>query len=332
MRYKSCTHIENSLNFGDKSLTFCCSGNKGRPVLFAYHGEGYPAGRIEEKRRELILQLADDTCPLCHGCPELQFRDWPERDGRLKTLVLNHFRECTLDCCYCGIGSAQNQKTWRQRTDKYRFLPVLEEIRRQDLLDPQAVFHWGGGEPTITKDFKEIVTILMDLRLRQLINTNATVYSPALEEALRRGLVTCQVSIDSGTPETYARIKGRNLHDKVWRHVRQYAVGGTDLIVKYILMDGNNTEGEVTAFVRNCVDGGVKSIHIAANDRDLQADAISGQTLKAAALLQVLAQRAGIRATVMAGYFQKYTSHVHALAASLARAMAEGKTVKLPMA
>jgi len=328
MRYKSCIHIESGMNFGDKSLTFCCAGINTRPVLFEYHGENYPAERIEESRKKLIAQLNAPDCEWCQNCPELEMRDWPERDGKLKSLVLNHFRECTLDCCYCGIGRKEYQKEWRNRKDRYSFFPVLQDIINQGLLHEDAMFHWGGGEPAITKDFDALVDTIDGMKLRQLINTNATVFSPALENTLRHGLATCQISVDSGTPETYARIKGRDLHGKVWENIRRYVSVEPNVAIKYILMEGNNSEEEVLAFIRKCLNVGVRKINISLNNRDLREDSVTVQTIKAAALMQIVAEQNGISANVMADYFQRYAKHVAEIAKSMLRMQESGEFSK----
>lgn len=68
--------------------------------------------------------------------------------------------------------------------------------------------------------------------------TNVEIYSDEIAEFLRTGNSTVNISLDSGTPETFSIVKGRNSFDKVLSTIENYAkVGNVEL--KYIIFTIN---------------------------------------------------------------------------------------------
>jgi MoaA/NifB/PqqE/SkfB family radical SAM enzyme len=281
-----------------------------RPVICEFRGGKYPDDVVEKRRLEVLDEIWAGKSDVCKGCNQLKTKDWSERDGRIRSVTLNHFRACNLQCAYCGTGKPENQKNYAKREIRYALMPVMEDMINRGFVHPAAKFSWGGGEPVISKEFEALVGLINDGGYRQLINTNATVFSQSLAKALESDGVACQTSVDSGTPETYRKIKGKNLFEKVWANVGSYASINSGYTLKYIVMDGNNSEEEVCAFIEKCLEHGVKSINISANHHEVAAGRLSMETIKAAAVMNALASVNGIRANVMKDYFQQYADKV----------------------
>jgi molybdenum cofactor biosynthesis enzyme MoaA len=73
------------------------------------------------------------------------------------------------------------------------------------------------------EDFEEILLLLSGHGCTSIVNTNGTVYSAVLCNALANGTASITCSIDAGTPATYARLKGRDCIDRVLSHLGRYA-------------------------------------------------------------------------------------------------------------
>lgn len=74
----------------------------------------------------------------------------------------------------------------------------------------------GIGEPLLNKELPQIIKYLKSREVEVIINSNGTLLTPVWQEALiDSGLDEYRCSIDGGTPETYARIRGANLLHKL---------------------------------------------------------------------------------------------------------------------
>jgi len=75
-------------------------------------------------------------------------------------------------------------------------------------------------------------------------------------------VATVRISVDSGTNETYFKVK-RNPHsDSVWESIRRYASTGGDFILKYIVFGMNSDIEEIDCFARRAQSAGVTKVCI----------------------------------------------------------------------
>jgi len=78
--------------------------------------------------------------------------------------------------------------------------------------------------------------------------------------AVTSGHANMQVSLDSGTEDTYHRTKGRELFATVTDNLRQYASvapAATHIELKYIVANRNCSDADLSGFVELC-----KELHI----------------------------------------------------------------------
>ena len=105
----------------------------------------------------------------------------------------------------------------------------------------------GSGNPKKYKDQKA------NPKLYHRVFTNSVRYSNAVEKFLKKGLIKIVTSIDSGTPETFKKIRGRPRFFNVFKNLKTYAsIDPSRITVKYIFTDGNNNIDELQNFVKNC--------------------------------------------------------------------------------
>lgn len=227
--YLSCPWIEGGLVFGRGLFHVCCIAhhtNGGWMPISPFSDSVLPP--IEDVlrvRAELRRANQGGVHERCKGCINLRKQRWKSR-FMFHTLNFSHFTRCNLKCNYCYV-----QREARNAVSEGRVsvLAVLRAMIQQELLSPDAVVHWGGGEPTLLEEFDELLTLLSAHGCTSMVNTNGTIYSMALCDALRRGTAFVTCSIDAGTPATYAALKGRDCFEQAFSHLVTGNCGGSVL-------------------------------------------------------------------------------------------------------
>lgn len=204
-----------------------------------------------------IMASNQSSAPICQGCRFLKRQIVPQikTEGIFKFFTINHFTKCNSNCVYCSIS--------RKTLDiNYRLLPILKDMVKQKLIDKSCLFNWGGGEPTICSEFEEIASFLHKNGFHQAINSSGIVFSDTILEGLKDGSMSIQISPDSGTIETYKRIKRQNNFDLVWENIKKYAKYPNMLFVKYIFFSMSAKENDIRKFIEKCIECNVKNIVI----------------------------------------------------------------------
>jgi pyruvate-formate lyase-activating enzyme len=258
LEYVSCPYIEHGLVFALGNLCLCCITNhgKGYPRVADYQGGELPLDRILARRK--LVRTRNQTperYSRCAGCGYLEKRRWEPDPYPFRHLVIAHFTRCNLRCSYCYIlKHGYLEKPYLP----YDVVPVLKSMIRNRLLSPQGQASWGGGEPVLYDGFESAFRLLLDHGIYQDVNTNGSVLSPLLQEALRQRKASVTCGVDAGTAETYKRIKGRDCFDRVWRNLETYARTGGEVAAKIILTRENHQEA--ACFVDQARSAGVSRI------------------------------------------------------------------------
>lgn len=261
---------------------------KGPPTICEYRGPNVSPEEFLTGLADIIRANQKEDGP-CVGCHYLVPTPMPERfvASCFSSISLHDFCGCNSHCVYCQ-GSEY-------------FLPVEyvasqdHEVLFRNLLDsglirPQVTnVAWGGGEPTLLGTFDQTVSFLRSNRISETINTSGIRFSPQVERALKDRLAMVQISVDSGTNKTYARVKGNSHCDDVWESIERYAATRGNLVVKYIIFSMNSDTQEIESFVERCQSAGVSRICISADVRSVYshgvADRLTEKEFKAAAAM-----------------------------------------------
>ena len=123
----------------------------------------------------------------------------------------------------------------------------------------------AGGEPSVAPEFDDLMKLFIDNELSSIrVLTNATKYSEVVEKGIEQGRVNIVVSVDSGTRETFIKVKRYDFYDKVWENVKKYASvqpQADRVKTKFILIpDVNDTKDEIDAWISKSIDCGVKHL------------------------------------------------------------------------
>jgi len=117
---------------------------------------------------------------------------------------------------------------------------------------------------------------------------------------MKDGSMSVQISPDSGTEETYFKIKRQNNFNNVWENIKRYAQAPDMLFVKYIFFSMSAYENDVRCFIKKCIEAGVKNIVIdcesnSANNPRSPFGSITEDIIKLAVLMKHLADENNIK-------------------------------------
>ena len=306
--YYSCQYLEEGINFDMDAIMPCCPGSKYSPPSIHYAGGEFPLDDMLHMYEESKILNQTSQAP-CKGCPLLRYSKWPQFSGKYRLITFNHFRQCNSKCSYCDAWYPKNREKNKPR---YRLSETIQSMINANLFHPDAQFFWGGGEPTILEEFERLFVTVNNGGYHQTINTNAIVFSQALASGFKGGLIKLQISLDSGTPETYKRIKGLDIHKKVIDNIRSYAIshGGSNYItLKYIMKNDNCSKRDINNFIALCKDFGISTTALSPEASDAWSGKISSEAISSGIYFIDKCRMAGISVTILEDLYGPEYSH-----------------------
>lgn len=227
-RYLSCIHIERGMVLNPKRITACCANpNTGRTPGLAPFTTDVTAEQIADGRKNIIQDhKAGDIREECVGCPRLTDYDWEayaatHAEPAIVEITLAHFSTCNIFCNYCY--TVQQPKHMAAPLSKApKTLRMFQGLIQNGQISPNATVRFSGGEPTISPEFEDVLTLLSDHGCRSIVYTNAVKRSDAIVRALKMDRVGLVVGIDAASREVYMAIKERDYLDRVWTNLAIY--------------------------------------------------------------------------------------------------------------
>jgi len=250
---KSCPKLESGIRFGEEGIRACCMG----AILSPLYWSSKQAAKEVITKEKLIIkrkwlfkclnekQYKNISCKRCHLVEEKKFKD--VCFDKIGHLNLAHYSMCNLRCNFCTF--TQNNEF---KPEQYEVLPLLREFKKEDV-EWNSYVDLNGGEPTLLKNLKEYIDYFKDMGIRILLYTNAVKYNSAIYNGILDGTITWLIiSLDSGTPDSFFKIKGRNYFDEVIENITRYSEAGSkglgNVAVKYIFAKDNCSDSDVTGF------------------------------------------------------------------------------------
>lgn len=198
-----------------------------------------------QKRKDFFLKLNNAETDVCNNCPFLKEKSMKDVClDSISWLNIANFTTCNLRCKYCYFSpellGAKLEKKDRQ------LLPIVKNMAAQGVLTENVCLAIAGGEPTLFEDIPETLEFLKNnfKQPRFNLQSNSTLTSNIenIMDAIKtfpsnwKNLYT---SVDAGTPETYKKIRGRDLYKALVNNLYNYARNGvfTHMQLKYILLD-----------------------------------------------------------------------------------------------
>ena len=291
--YPSCDWLEGGLAFNRRSIHACLIVHHGRgfPKLCDFNGGEVPWEEVARARRELIRRNQLGGHPDCAGCPNLVTKMWPEPAHDVYLVGIAQFVRCNIFCSYCFLQT-QDPSSFAEGLDPYAVAPAIDALIRDGRIAPDVTVDWGGGEPTIYREFDELLKTVTELGGTTWVHTNGSRFPKPLAEGMPAGRVGIICSVDAGFPETYRQMKGRDYLERVWSNLRRFADAGCPVHLKYIVKEENCSADELQAFVERASTLGAQQLIV---DLDYNLPHPSPQVLAGMLELKELAQRSGMR-------------------------------------
>lgn len=263
LKYKSCPSIENIfLNFNgridthDKCMTLCCEN--------VDHLPGIPFGESAQKsienflreRAELVAESvrlsllggSDDERKFtvgCANCANFLERDYGSFDGLIHYINLSMYpAPCQCKCVYCDIHDSEISAFNKQRhAESYeKLFDTLDYAQKSRSIAPNAVWQVSSGEISI-HPYKDRILDLVKGQTTAFY-TNCFLFDEKIAANLKTNPHSViNLSIDSGTPKTWHRVKGVDNFDVVTTNLVKYFNSSTrpgQITLKYIVLPGIN--------------------------------------------------------------------------------------------
>lgn len=177
---------------------------------------------------------------------------------------------CNQDCGFCAyrmssglsnelFGTADTRNPNRKMPTQ-KALEIIEDCAN---LGVKAIQFTGGGEPTVHKDHLPIFERAQQLGMKTALVTNGVKLDP--EHPAIRNMEWVRVSIDAGTPETYARIRCvSDVHwFKTWENITKLSHSCRGVVsIGFVLTPDNYREVSFAAALARSV--GVRNMRIGA--------------------------------------------------------------------
>ena len=131
----------------------------------------------------------------------------------------------------------------------------------------RVVLH-GVGEPMLVKDLPRMIRYLKARGVYVLFNTNGTLLAPRKRrEIIDTGLDELRVSLDAAEAESFLRVRGKDMFDRIVRNVSEFTalqreIGATTPRVSLWLTGLKETIDQLPEFVRLSARIGVKDVHL----------------------------------------------------------------------
>lgn len=193
-----------------------------------------------------MSEMYSQLKPLWHLDRLVQLREGRRPAPVHVQLILSDL--CNQDCSFCAYRMSAGLSTElfgtpethnpnrRMRTEK-----ALEIVEDCAAMGVRAIQFTGGGEPTVHPDHLLIMGRAQELGMQTGLVTNGVRLNPAAREI--QGMTWIRVSVDAGTPETYAAVRHvpRGHWSRAWNNIaglREHGYAGT-LGVGFVVTPAN---------------------------------------------------------------------------------------------
>ena len=226
--------------------------------------------KVFEIKNQLVENMRNgDIPPFCKGCHWIEEFDEnsPEQfqsdlDNYIDMIWIGHSNECNANCIYCF----SYQEILEHRTIKgYDIFPLFKELLDKKIYnlekEPNAHVSFAMGEPTILKNFDDIINLFAKYGNRHFaLYTNGIKTSKMVLNVLKKENIDIRIviSLDAGTRDVFKKVKKVDKFNDTCRTIKKYAEAAVQarpnaLGVKYIIIPNvNDTKDEIDKWYDLC--------------------------------------------------------------------------------
>jgi len=308
-----CYYLETCIVFRIDTITPCCPGENWeggafKTPLIPFEGGDFPIKEFLNMKEKTKNEIKSGTSE-CFKCPHLTKTDFKKSKYLFNTVVITNFGECNAHCSYCSIINPKNLKYYK---NKYQIYNTIKYILDNKLLDPEGIIEWGGGEPTIYKEFDDILNLLREREIKTMVNSNCIKFSDTLFNAINLNNATMQLSLDSGDKVTYINMKILDKFDDIIVNLKKYSLHHPENItLKYIINDKNNEKQSIINFLTLTKNLKITKVNLSPEGSEAFLNKISNKTFKGINIFLDEAYKKNINVNIFYSLFGKnYTRRI----------------------
>ena len=268
-RYKSCQYLEWQIVCFQNGVSFCCEvcGQNAIPSIPYEATAAQTYERLAFVRKAIIdgNRAPGYVTTCCIDCIRMTDGLWPAKPRIAYFNLGTVLSPCNFNCIYCNFNSTPFALSDNARKAREYSLQLVAYCAEQGLFDDETEILFSGGEISIDPQREEILSAIS--LYRTSIASNCSVYVERIGEMLRSKRSCVIVSVDAGTRETFKKIRGVDMFDKVRTNVARYIENG-QVNVKYIILPGLNDDDEnINGFVDFTKYVGANMVFISGDNR-----------------------------------------------------------------
>jgi len=275
MKTLSCRFLQRAIYFAPDELRHCCKRyfHDGKMMgdvrIFPVNSDDdFSLEKVITEKRNILKKINRGEKTACFGCPELESNEWVDvKEEKFDLLSIENHSNCNMRCTYCS------ETYYGGKEANYNLLKSLEELVDQDRIADNLQVSWGGGEPTLTKDFTQVIDFV-NSKVKpktQRFFSNAIIFSKEIATLLQSNRASLTTSVDAGTTKTFKKVRGVKQYEKVLKNLKKYFdVSPNNVVIKYIFTEGNSSLEEITSFASDIYRVGLKKANflISCNYKD----------------------------------------------------------------
>jgi pyruvate-formate lyase-activating enzyme len=240
-KFYSCSELQNNLIISSEKILFCCLSNLPSSKLPSVNFDNDDYTEIADNatalRQEIINDIKNGGGKYCPGCKNIRENHWILLDNKTSFVAVAGMSSCNANCFYCDRSHLLRHN--------YAAAPILRRLIETDKIDKGARIDLAGGEITIQPNAEDFYSIIDNYN--SYILSSGILYSERIHKLISRKNYPYSlifVSIDSGTRETYKKIKRVDKFDEVRTNLIKYAENGGKVRLKYIMINDINDNYE----------------------------------------------------------------------------------------
>ena len=241
---KSCPHMGDFFVVEQRGVATCCAKNG-----YFLPTKGNIKDDVEQYNNanvELSKALKMGIYTTCQDCYMLE-DSYSYVEMNMRRIAINSGlpggEYCNFKCSYCYFQTTSDKTNYNENI--YEVLLYLTNAYKIE------VVVYSSGELTISPFRNDVLKLWEKLKWKGTIHTNAALYNETITNLLSEKLININCSLDAGTQETFAKVKGADCFENVVENLSKYAQAGGKIVLKYVLLEGlNDNDVDIDEFVK----------------------------------------------------------------------------------
>lgn len=294
----SCQFGYKRLYFFNQKVCYCSNGNSSKnrqlPVIYNdFNGElniDDLAKKINQVRKKAARGVIPQCCEGCSLVKDVYKNEKSQRYPKLEYVQFSDYSLCNSKCVYCNSWKSTKIVNGKIpidliNNDSYNIKPIIETLISKKMITQNTVVDFAGGEPTVYRFFDESIDLLLQNGVKQIeIFSNIIKYSDTIAKGISLGVINLTVSLDAGTKEIHAKVKGVESFDFVYNNLQKYSnlkINDEQITSKYVIVPNvNDIDSEILIWIKKSISIGVKKLMLNADNRILEEEINTNIVLK----------------------------------------------------